>query len=238
MKKKIISLIVAGIIVVPMFGCNNGKEEKVTETNNTVEESNNKEESNKGDEVSDNTNEESDKDEINRKISKDELIAIYDDSFSKFEEGLNNDGLKVSKTNKSQEGFYDYDYIGYCSESSTRVPNEMYVCSMQVGETSNDNNSTACFSILMEYPITEGCVAAGTMIDINEMGFEKYTDIFLPDHQWDYDALNKEINDILKDLDSGHKYAGVFNENGCKVTFSIYPDEIMLKVYSPIYIVE
>lgn len=238
MKKKIITIMIASIMAGAFVGCGAKGEEKNIDNNATninVQESNKEEDKEASDSS---TNESSEKEEINKKVSKDELLSIYDNSFKDFEEALNSDGLKVYKTNKSNEGFYQYDYIGYCSDSSTRIPNEMYVCSMEVGETSNDNNSTACFSILMEYPITEGCVAAGTMIDVNEMGFEKYADIFLPDHQWDYDALNKEINDILKDLDSGHKYAGVFNENGCKVTFSIYPDEIMFKLYSPIYIVE
>lgn len=142
------------------------------------------------------------------------------------------------KADKAKDGILGDDYIGYNSESADRIPYEMYVCSMDVGETNKDNHSTACFDILMEYPISKDDIAKGVQIDIEKMGFEKYADIFLPDHQWDCEALNQEINDKLKGIDSGYEVVKTIDEKGCQVEFTVYPDEIMFKLYSPIYIVE
>lgn len=83
-------------------------------------------------------------------------------------------------------------------------PYKVYSCKLDASETPN---GIAGFRIYIRYMINPDDVAKGKEMKVQDIGLEKYSNILLKNKKWDYDKINKEINEKLKNMIT--EYVGV-----------------------------
>lgn len=225
MKKKFLTILMVGIMAFTLVSCSKDKEKVEGEKDKAA--------------VTENEDKDSEKEEEGlkeKKVSKEEMINIANGYFDEFEKLLKEDGRPVIKADKSKDGIIVTDYIGYEINGRGEEPYKVYTCSLDASETSN---GIAGFSIGIEYTINPDDVAKGKEIKVQDIGLEKYSNILLKNKKWDYDKINKEINEKLKNMTT--EYVGVESgwedgtNDGITGGFTVYKDAILYELGTGMY---